>query len=186
MRPASVDPKPTLVNLKHTINMEATNVLATVAQVAATLIGFTGVIFAIGRFSEGGLDPTERNALIHLLMPAAMALFLALAPMVAASGVEPGVIFWRVFNAVLAAVHAPVVTDGARAALRGELPEPIRLQLSLVIFGYLTIAANVIVALGYADNFAVLAYLVVVSWFLVVSVVEFILLILAHTQRVSS
>jgi len=166
--------------------MDSTNVLATVAQVAATLIGFTGVIFAIGRFSEGGLDPTERNALIHLLMPAVMALFLALAPMVAASAAQPDVFFWRVFNGVLAAVHAPSVTDGARAALRGQLPDPIRLQLSMVTFGFLTVVANVAVAFGFADEFALLAYLVVVSWFLVVSVAEFILLILAHTRRARS
>jgi hypothetical protein len=163
--------------------VDSTNVFATIAQVAATLIGFTGVIFTIGRFSEGGMDPTERNALIHLLMPAVMALFLAIAPMVAASGTQPDVVFWRVFNGILAAVHAPVVTDGARAALRGQLPEPIRLQLSMVTFGFLTIVTNLAVTFGFADDFAVLAYLVVVSWFLLVSVVEFILLILAHTLR---
>ena len=64
--------------------MEPDGVLAIVAGVASTFIGFTGVIFAVGRSSRGGWTAAERTALLNLLMPSIVVLFLAFIPIVAA------------------------------------------------------------------------------------------------------
>jgi hypothetical protein len=162
--------------------MDAVSSLAVIAQIAATLIGFTGVLFAIGRFSAGGLSSPEHNAFVNVLLPSVLALFLALAPMIVSSGVQPSQVFWRVFNGILVVVHVPSFANAARAAFRGELPEPIRLQRSMVAVGFSTIVASAVAALGFAGDYASLLYLAVVSWFLIVSVVEFVLLVLSHTR----
>ena len=49
--------------------MEPQSVLAIIAGVASTFIGFTGVIFAVGRSSRDGWNAAERTALLNLLMP---------------------------------------------------------------------------------------------------------------------
>ena len=63
--------------------MDPQNVPATIAGVASAFIGFTGVIFAAGRFAQGAWMRSERNALVNMLIPALAALFLAFVPMVA-------------------------------------------------------------------------------------------------------
>ncbi|MGH9383255.1 MAG: hypothetical protein ACRD2N_03035 [Vicinamibacterales bacterium] len=58
--------------------MDSRDALLALAQVAATFIGFAGVVFAVGRASQSGVSSPERIALIHLLNPSIAVLFLAL------------------------------------------------------------------------------------------------------------
>lgn len=162
--------------------MEANAILETFAQVAATLVGFTGVVFAIGSFSQGGLSPAERHGLLHLLVPAAIVLFLSLLPMVVSNGAEPGPLFWRAFNGLLGGVHLLTLADATRSVLSRQVPEPIPIHIGMVVIGYTTVVANFIVVLGFISELAVLVYLISLLWFLVVSVTQFMLLILSHVH----
>jgi len=163
--------------------VEADAVLETFAQVSATLVGFSGVVFAIGRFSQGGLSPAERMGLLHLLIPAAAALFLAMLPMVISTRVEPDALFWRAFNGLIGAVHLFTFGDAMRAVLRREVPDPVAVYLVTIPIGAATIVANFLVVLGFIEQLAVLIYLISVLWFLFISVTQFILLILAHVRE---
>ena len=103
------------------------DILMAIAQVAATFIGFAGVVFAVGRASEGGVTSPERTALIHLLIPAIAVLFLAFAPLVASAGFTSQSRIWRVSNGLLRAIHR---ADGeghpGRDPVASAQPVPVR------------------------------------------------------------
>ena len=162
--------------------MDPLSLLATIAQIAATFVGFTGVIFAIGKYAQGGWSASERNAVVNLLLPATAALFLALFPLVIATGFTTSPAFWRVSNAILAIVHLPLVASAARLALRGQLLEPIPLRYVLLPLGFLAVAGNVVVVVGAWQSWAALIYVAGLALFLLVSAVQLAMLILAHAR----
>ena len=76
--------------------MQDRDTLMAIAQIAATFVGFAGVVFAVKRASVSGVSDRERNAITNLLIPSTAVLFAAFIPLVAttAGGGETGV--WRV------------------------------------------------------------------------------------------
>jgi hypothetical protein len=158
------------------------DVLLGLAGVAATFIGFAGVVFAVDRSSQRGVTGAERTALLHLLLPSIAALFLAFAPLVLAAGVDFRELQWRLANGVLAAVHLLLIANATRAAIRSRLLEPIPLRFVLIPGGYLAVAANLAVVLGFFHGYGAMIYLGGLVWFLFVSAVQFIMLILLHAD----
>jgi hypothetical protein len=65
--------------------MSDRDTLMTIAQIAATFVGFAGVVFAVDRASATGVTGPERNAILNLLVPSIAALFLAFIPLIAAA-----------------------------------------------------------------------------------------------------
>lgn len=163
--------------------MDSQNLLTTIVQVAATFIGFTGIIFAIGKYSQGGWSDAERAAVLHLLLPSIAALFLAFLPLLAASGFEPGPGQWRVWNLLSVLIHLPMVTNAALLKWRGQLIEPVPLSNVLVPGGYVVIVANLIVVAGFFQGIAATVFAASLVWFLLISSVQLALLILTHTRE---
>ena len=163
--------------------MENRDVLLALAGVAATFIGFAGVVFAVDRSSNQGVSDRERTALLHLLLPSIAVLFLAFVPVVLASQVGAHEPNWRLANGVLGVVHLLLIANATRAAIRSRLLEPIPLRYILIPGGYLAVAANIAVVLGYVADYAAMAYLGGLVWFLFVSAVQFVMLIFLHTDR---
>ena len=157
--------------------MDPEGVLAVVAGVAATFTGFTGVIFAVGRSSRDGWSAAERTALLNLLVPSIVVLFLALLPLVAATGIHSQSLVWRASNGLLAVIHLALVTTALRAALRSTLMEPVPLRFVLIPGGYLSGIISAVVALGYLANYAVMAFVAGLVWSLLVAAVQFVMLI---------
>lgn len=157
--------------------MEPEGVLAVIAGVAATFIGFTGVIFAVGRSSLDGWNPRERTALINLLMPSVFALFLAFIPIVALTGIHSRELVWRGSNGLLAAIHLALVTGALWAALKGTLMEPVPLRFILIPGGYLSGILSALAAVGYFPQFAVMVFVAGLVWSLLVAAVQFVMLI---------
>ena len=162
--------------------MEDRDILLAIAQVAATFIGFAGVIFAIDRSSEPGLSGPERNALLNLLIPSICVLFLAFVPLVAATGFTSQPLIWRASNGLLGAIHLFLVAGATRAAIRSQLLEAIPLRFALISGGYLAVATNVAVVFGLMQGFAALAYIGGLVWFLLVSAIQFVMLIILHVR----
>lgn len=162
--------------------MENRDLLLALAGVAATFIGFAGVVFAVDRSSQRGVTGPERTALLHLLLPSIAVLFLAFAPLVLAARAGPHDPQWRLANGVLAVVHLLLIANATRAAIRSRLLEPIPLRFVLIPGGYLAVAANVVVVLGFYTGFGAVAYLGGLVWFLFVSAVQFVMLIFLHAD----
>jgi hypothetical protein len=153
-----------------------------IAQIAATFVGFAGVVFAVDRASATGVSGPERNAILNLLIPSIAALFLAFVPLIAAAAVANEVAIWRTGNAVLGAVHAFLLSGAFRAAARGQLLEPVPLRVVLLGGGSLAVLGNVVVVLGFAPRFASVAFLAGLVWFLFVSGIQFVMLVVLHVR----
>ncbi len=162
--------------------MENRELLLALCGVAATFIGFAGVVFAVDRSSQRGVTDPERTALLHLLLPAIAVLFLALVPVVLSARAGSHDPHWRLANGVLGAVHLMLIANATRAAIRSRLLEPIPLRVILIPGGYLALAANVAVVLGFLQDFSAVIYLGGLVWFLFVSAVQFVMLIFLHTD----
>ncbi len=162
--------------------MNPETVLAAIISVAAAFIGFTGVIFAVGRFSQGQWKPSERNALLHLLLPSTLALFLAFVPMVLLTGVESGAGVWRASNGLLAVIHAPLVSRALWLAIRAELVEPLPLRFVLIPAGFISVLASAIVAVGHLQRYAVMTFTGGLVVFLFVAAIQFVMLVLPNTD----
>lgn len=158
--------------------MEAGSVLAIIAGVASTFIGFTGVIFAVGRSSRDGWNPAERTALLNLLMPSVVVLFLSFIPIVASTGIQSQELIWRGSNGLLAVIHLALVTSALRAALKSRLMEPVPLRFFLIPGGYASGIFSALVALGYLQQFTVMVFVAGLVWSLLVAAVQFVMLIL--------
>lgn len=153
-----------------------------IAQIAATFVGFAGVVFAVDRASASGVSGPERNAILNLLVPSIAVLFLAFIPLVAAAAGANETGIWRAGNAVLGAVHAFLLTGAFRAAARGQLLEPVPLRVVLLGGGSLAVLANVVVVLGLAPRFSPVAFLAGLVWFLFVSGIQFVMLVVLHVR----
>ena len=162
--------------------MQDRDILMAVAQIAATFIGFAGVVFAVDRASEGGVTGPERNALMNLLIPAIAVLFLAFVPVIASTGVSSEALIWRASNGMLGAVHLVLLSGAVRTAMRGQLLEPVPLRFVLIGGGSLAVAANLVVVLGFLPRLAPMAYLAGLVWFLLVSAIQFVMLIVLHVR----
>lgn len=162
--------------------MEDRDFLLALAGVAATFIGFAGVVFAVDRSSHRGVSDPERTALLHLLLPSIAVLFLAFGPMVLWARVGSHDPHWRFANGILGVVHLLLIGNATRAAIRSRLLEPIPVRFVLIPGGYLAVAANVAVVLGYCQEYGAMAYLGGLVWFLFVAAVQFVMLIFLHTD----
>jgi hypothetical protein len=158
--------------------MNPETVLAAIISVGAAFIGFTGVIFAVGRFSQGQWTPAERNALLHLLLPSTVALFLAFVPMVAMTGAVDTAAVWRVSNGLLAAIHAPLVSRALWLAIRSELAEPLPLRFVLIPLGFASVLASTLVTFGLLQDYATAAFTGGLVIFLLVAAVQFVILVI--------
>ena len=71
-------------------------ILATIAQVAVTLAGFSGVIFALGNRSGRSLTAKEESGLTHMLLTAFGPVLISLSTLVLlGSGIDAGSA-WRI------------------------------------------------------------------------------------------
>ncbi len=165
--------------------MDAWSVLAVIAGVAATFIGFTGVIFAVGRSSRDGWNPSERTALLNLLMPSVVVLFLAFIPIIASTGIQSLPLIWRGANGLLAVIHLALVTSALRAALKATLLEPVPLRFLLIPGGYASGIISAFAAFGYFPRFAVTAFVAGLVWSLLVAAVQFVMLIVPRSVAAS-
>lgn len=99
-----------------------------VAGVAIALIGFSGVVTALGRRGTGRWSPTEMLNLRTLVEPSIITLFGAFAPIAIALATTDQEIVWRTANGVLLFGHC----IGVGAFLRRGSNTTIRLSHKIV------------------------------------------------------
>ncbi|MEP6391072.1 MAG: hypothetical protein ABJ056_14245 [Halioglobus sp.] len=76
-----------------------------VASIATALIGFSGVVTALGRRGEGRWTPSEILQLKTLVEPSIVSLLGAFAPIVLGLAILNSEVLWRVSNALLLSFH---------------------------------------------------------------------------------
>lgn len=148
-----------------------------IAQVAVTFLGFTGVVFAVKTGAFDSWDDKERNALVHLLAPTIIVLFLAFVPMLTSLATTDEEIVWRIANAVLFVVHAPLVSRVLWLSITSRLVEPLPMRVIGLPIGFSTIAGNLVVALGFGAQFAPFAFTIGLVWLLVIATIQFVMLV---------
>jgi len=79
--------------------------LLAVAAIAISLIGFSGVVTALGRRGEGKWTTLERLQLQTLVEPSLVALFGAFSPIVVGLAVPDQEMVWRISNGILLVFH---------------------------------------------------------------------------------
>ena len=79
--------------------------LVGVAGIAVALIGFSGVVAALGRRSEGRWTPSELLQLRTLVEPSIVSLLGAFAPIVLGLAIHNSDVLWRSSNALLLSFH---------------------------------------------------------------------------------
>ena len=162
--------------------MDDRDTLMAIAQIAATFVGFASVVFAVSRSAAGGMSVAERTALSNLLVPASCVLFLAFVPVIAFAGFSAQPMIWRVSNGVLGVVHLTLVISATRAATRSQMLEPLPLRFVLIPGGFVAMLANFIVLFGFLQHFAAMIYVGGLVWFLLVSAIQFVMLINLHAR----
>jgi hypothetical protein len=151
--------------------------LHTSATVAATLAGFIGVVFVLGRRSEGDLSIHERSAVFHLLYTALGVLFFSLVMSVfLASTVEQGLV-WQVGNGAFGLYHLLGAGRATAEALRGEFGVRKVIAWPLFIGSYPIIGANFAAAAGYFPEAAPLVFMIGIVWLLLVTAATFVSLL---------
>lgn len=154
--------------------MPYSDVLKTIAEVAATLAGFIGVVFVLGRRSERPLSSKERSALFHLLFTSVGALFLSLGQVVALEATRDSVWEWRIANAIAGVYHLIGLlkaTAEVRRGVHGLVPV---LGHPLKAGSYLIITGQFLVLAGFGTRHAPLLFVVAMIWLLLVSVGSFV------------
>ena len=106
-----------------------------VASIAIALIGFSGVVTALGRRGEGKWTPSELLQLKTLVEPSIVSLLGAFVPIVLALSISDTDILWRTSNGLLVSLHlvgfVSFLIRGSQAGV--ELSHKIMLIIFLLI-----------------------------------------------------
>ena len=86
--------------------IDQADTLHTIAQVAMTLIGFSGIVIAIGDRAVSKWTPEEWLRFFSLIQPTLTAFFCSFAPILVAYLVADTDTIWRVSNAILGVAHS--------------------------------------------------------------------------------
>lgn len=79
--------------------------LIAIASIAITLIGFSGVVTALGHRGEGKWSQSEKLQLLTLVEPSLVALFGAFIPIIGGLVIEDQNLLWRTSNGLLLFMH---------------------------------------------------------------------------------
>ena len=149
------------------------DLLYTIAQVAVTLAGFSGVVFVLGARAEGRFSKTERNGLFHLLLTSCgnALVSLIIAAVLVASADE--IIAWRIGSGI---VGLFVLFGGVRAMLeqrRGEHSLHRFIAWPIPVVAVILAVTNVLVAAGFFVGQAHIICISLLIYMLLVSVLYF-------------
>jgi len=162
------------------------DLLNTFALVAATLTGFIGVVFVLGRRAEGQLSMHEASAVFHLLYAALGALFLSLVAGIFLIIAEEQVLIWRILNGVCGLYMLLGVGVGTAEEIQGKFGIPPKaIVWPLFISVYISIGVNFVLAAGHLLGLASLVFLLDIVLLLLVTTIMFLsLLIFLPTDRI--
>ena len=153
--------------------MASGELLGTIAEVAVTLAGFSGVVFALGNRARGTLTSREESGLTHMLLtsfgPALIAL-ISLA--ILKSGIDE-IDAWRMCCAIAGVYCFTGSTKAMIDEVKGRHSLPKFIAWIAPVGSQLIGAANLVVALGYQVHIASTVLEVALIYLLWISVSYF-------------
>ncbi len=153
------------------------DLLLTSASVAATLAGFIGVVFVLGRRSEGDLSIHEMSAVFHLLYTSLGVLFFSLVIAVFLASPIEQVLVWRIGNGAFGFYHLVGAGKGIIEARRGEYGVRKVIAWPIFIGSFPIICANFAAAAGHVPEIAPLVFMIGIIWLLLVTATTFVSLL---------
>ena len=158
--------------------MPHTDVLQTMAEVAAGFAGFTAILLAI--FSRDMPLKTMRVGIVHFLQLSLGVVMIALLPSVLAPLIEAEETIWQVANGVQGAYHYYLLwwILSRKQTSVGHSQMGAGLTVALAFAGFLVASLNICVALGLFSELLVFAFLFGLQWYLAMALVNFVSILL--------
>ena len=152
-------------------------ILVTIAQVAVTLAGFSGVIFALGNRSGRSLTAKEESGLTHMLLTSFGPLLISLSALVLlSSSIESGVA-WRIACGFTGAFCFTGSTKAMFDEVRGRHSLPKIIAWAAPIGAQVLGALNLAIGAGFMSSNAAVALEATLIYLLWISMVYFISLL---------
>ena len=153
------------------------DLLQTIAQVAVTLAGFSGVVFALGSRAGRQLSDKEESGLMHMLLTSFGPVLISLIALVLLKSDIDEVMAWRIGCAVLGIFAFTGSTKAIMDELKGRHSLPKGLAWATPIGAQVFGAFNLVVAFGFLTDMAQVIFTVTLIYLLWVSIVYFISLL---------
>jgi hypothetical protein len=151
--------------------------LQTIAEVAATLAGFTGVVFVLGRRSAGQLTNRERNGLFHMLLTTLGTMLFALIVTATLTFSDDQAGGWRIGCALAGTCTLFGASRAVIEKIRGEQSLPAFLAWPVPIGAILLAVGNFLLAWGPSPALAPIACVSILIYLLLVATVYFVSLL---------
>ena len=159
------------------------DLLYIIAEVSVTLAGFSGVVFILGRRSEGKFSIKERNGLFHLLFTTCGNMLVALIVAACLGFAVSEAIAWRIGCGLIALFVLVGVARAFAEERRGEHSLPGPLAWPVPIIALLLALANLAAGLGMWPTNAAVIWVSLSIYLLFVSVCYFASLLVPETPE---
>ena len=156
--------------------------LYTIAEVAVTLAGFSGVVFILGSRAQGKFSDAEKNGLFHLLFTTCgnMLVVLTVAACIHFSVDE--VVAWRIGCGLMGLFVVVGASKAISEERRGEHSLPRPLAWPVPVVALILAVANLLIAAGVASQYAPQACISLSIYLLFVAVSYFASLLVPETK----
>lgn len=153
------------------------DLLHTIAQVAVTLAGFSGVVFALGGRSGGELSEKEESGLMHMLLTSFGPVIISLVALVLLSSSINEITAWRINSTICGIFCFTGSTKAIIDELKGRHSLSRILAWATPLGAQLMGALNLLVAFGFFESLAPAIFssaLIYLTW---VSMIYFVSLL---------
>jgi hypothetical protein len=160
--------------------------LRTIAEVATTFAGFTGIVVVLGHRSSGAWSASERSTIRILLETSIGTVLFALLPPIILESFSSPFTGWRVSAGLFTAYHLAIVVradffaSGEAGQILGRAIDWGGSAVSVVSMG-----CTGAVTLGYAENIAPLVYTLSLLHLLLIGALSFGALLLSTDRPVA-
>ena len=156
--------------------------LSTIAEVAVTLAGFSGVIFALGNRAGGTLSAKEESGLTHMLLTSFGPVLISLVALVLLKSDLENILAWRISCGLAGVFCFAGSTKAMIDELKGRHILPKIVAWAAPIGAQLLGVANLGVALGYQVAMASVILESALVYMLWISITYFISLLKQEQQ----
>ena len=153
------------------------DILVTIAQVAVTLAGFSGVVFALGNRAGRSLTAKEESGLTHMLLTSFGPVLISLATLVLLSSGLDADQAWRLGCGITGVYCFTGSTKAMFDEVKGRHSLPKVIAWVAPVGSQLLGAVNLVIAAGYFSSLAAVALEVALIYLLWISISYFMSLL---------